>query len=173
MFSSKYRWTVCSSHKLELMIAQHQVQMCHIQWISLAVKGMLGTQHLHKRIETSTSPPFQSGSCFHGSVTCRAEVGSLLETQLPQGLHYLSLWMKWAPSENKCSSFSANWCIKVMHCEDLVQTESKYAHYHIISLTRNPWLISSNSLPDSSHTASSPQAKKETVTQDENIFKKS
>lgn len=50
--------------------------------VNLSCSQRNGGNTTPKRIETSTSPPFQSGSCFHGSVTCWAEVGSLSETGL-------------------------------------------------------------------------------------------
>lgn len=149
------------------MIAQHHVQMCHIQWS----KQWWEHNTSPKRIETSTSPPFQSGSCFHGSVTCWAEVGFLSETRLPQGLHCLSLWLKCAPSENKRSSSSSSWRIKVMRCEDLVQIESEHAHHLVILFYRQTEQKNqsntkslSNSLPDSPRAA-----KRETVTRDKNL----
>lgn len=48
--------------------------------VNLSCSQRNGGNTTPKRIETSTSPQFQSGSCFHGSVTCWAEVGSLSET---------------------------------------------------------------------------------------------
>lgn len=48
-----------------------------------------------KRIKTSNQFLFQSPKCFHGSSTCWAEVGACV----PQGLSFLSFWLKWASSK--------------------------------------------------------------------------